>query len=253
MQHASRRYLHLPQAAPAIPPPPRLHAQNATNPAIIPRNHVMVGIIAEAEVGNYSQLHRCGCKRFPRLGWHAPPCWRGRGAVQMQAPRSCWAWAAGSWHTACAARHEACHVAVPLPVLLPVRACAHASLTLLRGACQRCAGFSPLFPLGRTSLNWLPALLQLHGSTAQALQQRGPGPGLAGAGAQAVPPGSRAAVLQLLTGFSIAGCCSLRACQANPPAPLAHPWMPLPGLHNAHPFRVFRILVPRNFFSSVPM
>lgn len=40
-----------------LPEDERVALQNATNPAIIPRNHVMVGIIAEAEVGNYSQLH----------------------------------------------------------------------------------------------------------------------------------------------------------------------------------------------------
>ena len=51
--------------------------QDAANPAIIPRNHVMVDIIGEAETGNYEPLHRWG--RAPR--GPAPPrcaaCTRG--------------------------------------------------------------------------------------------------------------------------------------------------------------------------------
>ena len=37
--------------------------QDGANPAIIPRNHVMVGIISEAEQGNYQPLHRCAALR----------------------------------------------------------------------------------------------------------------------------------------------------------------------------------------------
>lgn len=35
--------------------------QDGANPAIVPRNHVMVGITAEAEAGNYEPLHRWVC------------------------------------------------------------------------------------------------------------------------------------------------------------------------------------------------
>lgn len=56
----------------APPPTMRLPApfwpacpQDAANPAIVPRNHVMVGIISEAEVGNYEPLHRCGAALRP--------------------------------------------------------------------------------------------------------------------------------------------------------------------------------------------
>lgn len=48
---------------PAAAPPPgharaRTHLQDSANPAVIPRNHVMVDIIGEAETGNYEPLHR---------------------------------------------------------------------------------------------------------------------------------------------------------------------------------------------------
>lgn len=33
--------------------------QDSANPAIIPRNHVMVDIIGEVETGNYEPLHKC--------------------------------------------------------------------------------------------------------------------------------------------------------------------------------------------------
>lgn len=36
----------------------RLMVQDRANPAIVPRNHVMVGIINEAEEGNYEPLHK---------------------------------------------------------------------------------------------------------------------------------------------------------------------------------------------------
>ena len=34
------------------------HKQDAANPALVPRNHVMVGVIGEAEAGNYEPLRR---------------------------------------------------------------------------------------------------------------------------------------------------------------------------------------------------
>ncbi|KAL4433856.1 hypothetical protein ABPG75_000297 [Micractinium tetrahymenae] len=43
--------------AQGLPDEERAAMQDAANPAIIPRNHVMVNIISEAEVGNYEPLH----------------------------------------------------------------------------------------------------------------------------------------------------------------------------------------------------
>ncbi|KAL4419101.1 hypothetical protein ABPG77_010040 [Micractinium sp. CCAP 211/92] len=40
-----------------LPEEERIALQNAANPAVVPRNHVMVGIISEAEIGNYAPLH----------------------------------------------------------------------------------------------------------------------------------------------------------------------------------------------------
>ncbi|PRW57632.1 seleno O isoform B [Chlorella sorokiniana] len=45
-------------AAEALPHVDRAAMQDSANPAIIPRNHVMVDIIGEAETGNYEPLHR---------------------------------------------------------------------------------------------------------------------------------------------------------------------------------------------------
>ncbi|KAL4852996.1 hypothetical protein ACK3TF_005970 [Chlorella vulgaris] len=45
-------------AAEGLPAEERAAMQDGANPAIVPRNHVMLGITAEAEAGNYEPLHR---------------------------------------------------------------------------------------------------------------------------------------------------------------------------------------------------
>ncbi len=46
----------------------RAALQDMTNPALVPRNHVLVDIIGEAEQGNYEPLHRWGSPGAVVLG-----------------------------------------------------------------------------------------------------------------------------------------------------------------------------------------
>lgn len=53
-----REYRAALRAAGWASPQERAAVQNGANPAIVPRNHVMVGIIGEVESGDYAQLER---------------------------------------------------------------------------------------------------------------------------------------------------------------------------------------------------
>lgn len=63
----------------------RIAVQNGANPALIPRNHVLVGIIGEAEVGNYEPLHRfMEAMTSPYTSEGVDPAWMEPGPKQSR-------------------------------------------------------------------------------------------------------------------------------------------------------------------------